>query len=264
MHELRIARPTNDLERVRQLYCRGLGLDVLDSFVDHDGFDGIMLGHRGDPVHLEFTRQRGVTVPRADSADDLLVFYVRDEAGWSAGVERMLRAGFVPVAAHNPYWDRGGRTFEDFEGRRVVLYHQELDRAGLHEGASDAAVRFLEEQVDEFNMATTGFRDARNLALFLRDEAGAIRAGLTGHTWGGCCEVRFFWVRESERGRGLGRMLLAAAEREALARGCDRVVLSSHTFQAPGFYEKQGYSVVGEAKGHPRGYAQVYLQKVLR
>ena len=139
---------------------------------------------------------------------------------------------------------------------------QEQFQIEEHPASSD--LRFVEAQIEEFNMATTGFRDARDLAVFLRDAQGGIRAGLTGYTWGGYCEVRYLWVHEAERGRGVGRALLAAAEREVLARGCERVVLSSHTFQAPGFYQKQGYTIVGQAEGIPRGHAHVTLQKLLR
>ena len=134
----------------------------------------------------------------------------------------------------------------------------------IEEKPSNADLRFVEDQVDEFNMATTGFRDARIIAIFARDATGEICAGLTGHTWGGYCEVRYLWVREAERGRGMGRALLAAAEREIRARGCDRVVLSSHSFQAPEFYRKQGYTIVGIADGFPKGHTAVYLQKLLR
>ena len=137
------------------------------------------------------------------------------------------------------------------------------ERLEIREDPSEADLRFVEGRVDEFNMATTGLHDVRLLAVFLRDAAGAICAGLTGHTWGGYCEVRYLWVRDSERGRGLGRALLAAAEREVLSRGCDRVILSSHSFQAPGFYQKQGYTIVGTAEGCPKGHAAVYLQKLL-
>ena len=138
------------------------------------------------------------------------------------------------------------------------------ERLEIRDDPSDAELRFVEERIDEFNVAATGFRDGRRLAVFLRDVTGALRAGLTGHTWGGCCEVRFLWVRDAERGRGLGRALLGAAEGEAAARGCDRVVLSSHSFQAPDFYRKQGYMIVGQADGYPSGHRQVYLQKLLR
>ena len=127
--------------------------------------------------------------------------------------------------------------------------------------ASDVA--FLRDQINEFNFATTGYRDGRHLAIFLRDADGAIRAGLSGHTWGGCAEVRFLWVREGERHTGLGSALLRATEREAKARGCTQVFLITHSFQAPAFYAKHGYTVCGEAPDYPSGYAQLYLRKVL-
>jgi GNAT superfamily N-acetyltransferase len=121
----------------------------------------------------------------------------------------------------------------------------------------------LEQEINQFNYRTTGFYDGRSLAAFLRDESGALRAGLAGHTWGGCCEVRFLFVRESERRTGLGTALLRAAEHEARARGCDQVVLSTHSFQAPAFYLRRGYVEAGRAPGYPRGHAQIYLRKGL-
>jgi len=121
----------------------------------------------------------------------------------------------------------------------------------------------LEEEIYQFNYRTTGFHDGRSLAAFLRDESGALRAGLAGHTWGGCCEIRFLFVREGERRTGLGTALLRAAEQEARARGCDQVVLSTHSFQAPDFYRRHGYVEVGRAPGYPRGHAQIYLRKAL-
>lgn len=56
---LRVARPTDQLESVVRFYRDGLGLEELGAFRDHDGFDGVMLGVRGEPYHLEFTCQPG-------------------------------------------------------------------------------------------------------------------------------------------------------------------------------------------------------------
>ena len=42
---------------------------------------------------------------------------------WKAAVNRMQTAGFEPVVAFNPYWDRNRVTFEDPYGYRVVLQH---------------------------------------------------------------------------------------------------------------------------------------------
>jgi GNAT superfamily N-acetyltransferase len=124
-------------------------------------------------------------------------------------------------------------------------------------------VERLEDEINRFNYAATDFHDGRSLAAFLRDGEGRLRAGLAGHTWGGCCEIRFLWVREAERRSGLGSALLRGAEYEARARGCDQVVLSTHSFQAPGFYRRHGYVEVGRAEGYPRGHAQIFLGKRL-
>jgi catechol 2,3-dioxygenase-like lactoylglutathione lyase family enzyme len=118
---LRVARPSDDLDALLQFYERGLGLSVLYRFEDHDGFDGVMLGHPNAPYHLEFTAKRGHAVGRAPTEDNLLVFYLPDVAEWTAAVQRMRDTGFAPVAAFNPYWDRNGVTFEDPDGYRVVL-----------------------------------------------------------------------------------------------------------------------------------------------
>jgi catechol 2,3-dioxygenase-like lactoylglutathione lyase family enzyme len=118
---LRVARPTDDLDALLRFYERGLGLNVLCRFEDHEGFDGLMLGQRGAPYHLEFTRARAHVAGRAPTQDHLLIFYLPDEAEWKAAVQRMRDAGFEPVPAFNPYWDREGATFEDPDGYRIVL-----------------------------------------------------------------------------------------------------------------------------------------------
>ena len=99
--------------------------------------------------------------------------------------------------------------------------------------------------------------------IVLRDTDRRICAGLTGHTWGGVAEVRFLWVDEPKRHTGIGSRLLSAAENEARARGCRKIVLSTHSFQAPDFYAKRGYSVAGEFSEYPRGHRSIFLEKIL-
>lgn len=116
-----MARPTDNLQALLRFYCDGLGSQQLASFSNHNGFDGVMLGHPRAPYHLEFTHQPGHVVGRAPTADHLLVFYLPDPDDWPAAVQRMQAAGFAPVPSYNPYWDEHGRTFEDPDGYRVVL-----------------------------------------------------------------------------------------------------------------------------------------------
>src|SRR6516165_3953675 len=118
---LRVARPSDNLDALLRFYEQGLGLTLLYRFEDHEGFDGIMLGGEGAPYHFEFTRSRGHTAGRAPTPDNLLVFYLPNANEWKAAVQRMRDAGFEPVSAFNPYWDREGATFEDPDGYRIVL-----------------------------------------------------------------------------------------------------------------------------------------------
>jgi len=113
---------TNDLTALRRFYVEGLGLTELYAFAGHDGFDGLMIGHPHAPYHLEFTQQRDHAVPPAPTAENLLVFYLPERAGWEAAVARLQAHAYVAVPAHNAYWDRQGLTFADPDGYRVVLY----------------------------------------------------------------------------------------------------------------------------------------------
>jgi ribosomal protein S18 acetylase RimI-like enzyme len=123
--------------------------------------------------------------------------------------------------------------------------------------------QFLEDQINAYNVAVTGIVDWYPLAIFVRDAGGQIVAGVNGGMWAGYLEIKNLWVREDLRGRGFGRQLLAAAERAALARGCDKVLLDTHDFQAPEFYKRLGYQVFGVFEGVGGRYNRYYLRKKL-
>lgn len=122
--KLRVARPSDKFDEVVRFYIDGLGFELIARFEDHHGFDGIMIGHRGALYHLEFTHAHGHKAGRAPTLDNLLVFYVPDEAEWLAAVSRMKAAGYAPVESFNPYWDVDGVTFEDPDGYRIVLQNR--------------------------------------------------------------------------------------------------------------------------------------------
>jgi len=106
-------------------------------------------------------------------------------------------------------------------------------------------VRFLEDRLYAYNVEQTGVDGGQWLAIFLRDDQQTIQAGLM-------------------RGQGVGTQLLHAAEQEARAHGCDHMVLSSFSFQAPGFYQKLGYEVFAVLDEHPRAHRAYSLHKWLR
>lgn len=122
---------------------------------------------------------------------------------------------------------------------------------------------FLDDRIYEFNSNATGYFDGESFSSVRRDEAGVIRAGVYGYTWGGCAYVSYLWVDESERGHGIGTALLAAAEAHAKTRGCSVIFLATHSFQAPGFYERMGYEQQSVLQDHPVGHASFIFAKRL-
>jgi hypothetical protein len=103
------------------MYCRGLGFDVLGRFEDHDGFDGVMVGHPTAGYHLEFVHAAQHKIRPTPTAEDLLVFYIPEGDEWRRRCDTMVGAGFRPVEPLNPYWAVRGRTFADHDGYRTVV-----------------------------------------------------------------------------------------------------------------------------------------------
>ncbi len=133
----------------------------------------------------------------------------------------------------------------------------------ITDDVDDNAVAELRERVISYNLAATGFPDGRSLGCFVRDADGQLIAGLDGFSWGGYVKLEWLWVRDDHRGHGLGTQLVRAAEAEAAQRGCDVMRVDSHTFQAPGFYDKLGYERIGFAAGTPAGHGEVFFLKRL-
>ncbi len=102
------------------------------------------------------------------------------------------------------------------------------------------------------------------LEVWLLDDRGALAGGLSGRTWAYWLHVDLLWVDARHRGNGHGARLLAEAERLARDdRSCTRSRLETWGFQAPEFYRKQGYEVVGTVEDYPPGVAEFILVKQL-
>jgi catechol 2,3-dioxygenase-like lactoylglutathione lyase family enzyme len=94
---MRVARPTDQLDKVVRFYTDGLGFQILYRFENHEGFDGVMVGIPGEPYHFEFTQQREHIVGRAPTQDNLIVFYLPDRQEWHYAVNQMKAIGYEPA-----------------------------------------------------------------------------------------------------------------------------------------------------------------------
>lgn len=97
------------------------------------------------------------------------------------------------------------------------------------------------------NTARGGPNGHRNIAIIARDaDTGEASSGVWGSILYGWLFIELLYVAESDRGQGFGSRLLTSVENAAREQGCIGVWLNSYAFQAPEFYEKNGYKAFGE------------------
>ena len=123
------------------------------------------------------------------------------------------------------------------------------------------AIQFLDDKIYEFNAAAINKYDGNLFARIIRDQNNDIIAGISGWTWAMVSEITLLWVKEEYRNNGLGKILLKAAEEEIIKKGCTTILLRSYSFQAPLFYEKNGYKTVYILDDFPNGYKHYNLVK---
>ncbi|NRD75450.1 GNAT family N-acetyltransferase [Shewanella sp. VB17] len=115
--------------------------------------------------------------------------------------------------------------------------------------------------VREYNTEMMGDEKSKPLSVVAHDENGKLIGGVAGQTIFNHYLISVVWVDKKVRGTGLGRRLMEQAEVEAKKRGCMSAELDTLSFQAPGFYAKLGYEVVGKVEGIPKGHHRYFLLK---
>ena len=122
----------------------------------------------------------------------------------------------------------------------------------------------LIDGLGDFNDAVVGYADRQALAVMAQDPAsGAMLGGAVGRSSLGLLFLDLFYLPQGHRGAGLGRAVLAAFEDKGRRRGCVAGVVNTISFQAPGFYERQGWRRFGEVPCLPHGTSRVFLSKAL-
>ncbi|WP_394846353.1 GNAT family N-acetyltransferase [Pendulispora brunnea] len=116
----------------------------------------------------------------------------------------------------------------------------------------------------DFNDEATGYSDRRALAVTVKDPTtGKIVGGAIGRSSLGLLFLDLFYLPKTLRGEGLGTKILHLFEEEGRKRGCRSAVLYTISFQAPGFYERNGWRAFGEVPCAPPGTSRVFMTKEL-
>ena len=129
---------------------------------------------------------------------------------------------------------------------------------------SETETDYIREALNQFNCAHVGDDGHTPLNLIEYDADGSIIGGLLGGTYWGWLYIDILWVREDHRRQGVGSRLLTDAEKEAMRRGCHHVHVDTMSWQAPAFYQKHGYEVIGVLPDIPLGNQKYLLMKALQ
>ena len=124
--------------------------------------------------------------------------------------------------------------------------------------------KYIRQELNQFNNERVGEDGHTPLNIVEYDTNGNIIGGILGGTYWGWMYVDILWVHENHRYKGIGSKLLREAEKEATCRGCHHVHLDTMSWQAPEFYQKHGYEVIGILPDIPNGNQKYLLMKALR
>ena len=121
----------------------------------------------------------------------------------------------------------------------------------------------IHEMLKEYNLSRREASKNVPVGIYLEDENSRKLAGLTGETFGNWLCIRYLFVSESLRGKGIGSRLLETAESEAKRRGCKYAFVDTFSFQAPEFYKSHGYQEVFALEEYPYTGKRHYFTKEL-
>ncbi len=115
--------------------------------------------------------------------------------------------------------------------------------------------------VREHNLLRLGEEKAIPLSVSVKDSKGKVIAGVSGRTIYKQFLVEVLWADEAVRGKGLGRRIMEQAELEARKRGCVTAQVDTLSIQAPEFYQKLGFDIIGKVPGMTKDHDRYFLMK---
>jgi ribosomal protein S18 acetylase RimI-like enzyme len=129
---------------------------------------------------------------------------------------------------------------------------------------TEKEIEYIRASLYDFNKKIVGDDGHTPLNIVEYNDNGNIIGGILGGTYWGWMYIDILWVQEDYRHKGIGSKLLTEAEKEAVRRGCHHVHLDTMSWQAPEFYKKHGYEVIGVLPDIPSGNQKYLLMKVLK
>ncbi|MBX7534599.1 GNAT family N-acetyltransferase [Qipengyuania sp. GH1] len=125
----------------------------------------------------------------------------------------------------------------------------------------------LSQGIIDFNRNTIVDLEANDAEIrfyvIATDEQDELIGGLRASCYWNTLHIELLWLSDPARGRGTGAKILAAAEDFARAKGYEKALVETTSWQAKPFYEKHGYDLLATLEGRPKGHSSHYLTKDL-
>ena len=138
----------------------------------------------------------------------------------------------------------------DSKGVYLAGDASEEEIESLHKGLMEHSYQNIDHGIDGFS-----------IKLGAKDTAGELVGGLFAWTTLDNVIFEYIWVDEAHRNKGLGTHLMQEMELIAREKGCIASQVYSFSFQAPAFFQKMGYQVLGVSEGFPPPARQYYFIK---
>lgn len=117
---LRVARHTNNLDKIENFYINILDFERLGGFQNHNNYDGVFIGKSGVDWHFEFT-QSEEKVNHTFDEDDVTVLYPETVSEYNRFVNKLVENNISFITSKNPFWNENGKMFLDPDGFRIVI-----------------------------------------------------------------------------------------------------------------------------------------------
>lgn len=136
----------------------------------------------------------------------------------------------------------------------------------ISEGMTPDEDQYVRMKLMNYNLSSAPPKSdyiSLDIKLILKDDKGLVYGGLIGKIYRACLFIDILWVDPSSRGMGFGEKLVKRAEALARQEKCVFIHLDTFSFQAPVFYEKQGFETFGILEGYEDGIKRYFLKKDL-
>jgi len=127
-------------------------------------------------------------------------------------------------------------------------------------------VGFVQHSLEQHNRTQTGGEydePGIEVGLVLKNPQGSVVGGVTAVSQFRVLHLDALWVAKEYRAQGHGSRLVLQAEKIGFEKGCIAAQTQTFSFQAPGFYQKIGYQMLGIYDGYPDGITEYTLMKRL-